>query len=93
MRRISAGFLFISIVFTKDKATANGQVKLKGWLASMKMTVKMAMWQLTPRRHKGGHLASVRSSAEEKLLQELVLARYSVFLSCRVYLVIVAGKL
>ena len=57
-----------------------------GNLTMMMMTVKMAMWQLTPRRHKGGHLASVRSSAEEKHLQELVLARYSFFLFCRVYL-------
>ena len=64
-----------------------------GNLTMMMMTVKMAMWQPIPRRHKGGHLASVRSSAEEKHLQELVLARYSVFLSRRVYLVIVASKL
>ena len=50
-----------------------------GNLAMMMMTAKLAMWQPIPRRHKGGHLASVRSSAEEKLLQELVLARYSFF--------------
>ena len=74
---------------------ASGQAELKGWLASMEMIVKMAMWQPIPRRHKGGHLASVRSSAEEKLLQKLVLARYSFFcvVGCIWMLITVANQL